>query len=46
MNETWENGGKPNFRQDFGSLGPNSEPKFFLPLLDVRNVASYHYIQF
>ena len=36
MNQTSENGKKPNFRPDFGLFGPNLDPKFsfaVLPLL-------------
>ena len=29
MNQTWENGEKPNFESNFGSFGPNLGPKFF-----------------
>ena len=27
MNQTWENGKKPDFRSDFGSFSPNLGPK-------------------
>ena len=49
MNRTWENGAKPNFRHDFGPLGPNLGPKTFfvgLTLLDLRHcrkLSSYAY---
>ena len=28
MNQTWENGEKPNFGPDFGLFGPNLGPKY------------------
>ena len=41
MNQTWENGKKPNFELDFGLFGPNLGSKIFFPwvlsLLDVRH---------
>ena len=29
INQTWENGKKPNFESDFAPFGPNSSPKDF-----------------
>ena len=29
MNQTWENGKKPNFGPDFGPFGPNLGPQTF-----------------
>ena len=40
MNQTWQNGKKPNFGPDFGPLDTNQDPQFFswvLPLLGVRH---------
>ena len=43
MNQTWENGKKPNFGPNFGLFGPNLGPKIFFvcsnstTLLDVRH---------
>ena len=49
MNQTWENGKKANFKNNFGQIGPNLGPKIllcgfsFYLMLDI--VRSYHYIQ-
>ena len=43
MNETWENGEKPNFGPDFSLFRPNLGPKSFLrvlPQLVVRNCSN------
>ena len=29
MDQTWENGKKPNFGTDFGTFGSNLDPEFF-----------------
>ena len=35
MNQTLENGKKPNFRPDFGLFGPNLGPQLFFFFLQV-----------
>ena len=42
MNETLENGEKPNFGHDFGLFSPNFGPNFFLSVLTVPR---YHPMQ-
>ena len=50
MNQTWENGEKPNFGLDFGSFGPNLElqnfSRGFYPYQMLDIVVSYHCMQF
>ena len=49
INQTWENGEKPNCGSDFGPFGPNLSPKKFFSgfyLLMLGIVASYHRIKF
>ena len=50
MDQTWENGKKPNFGLNFGSFGQNLGPKYFflwvVPLLDVRHCCKLSYMQF
>ena len=44
MNQTWENGKKPSFGNDFGTFGPNLSLQIFfswiLPLQDMTNCFS------
>ena len=41
LNQTLKNGEKPSFGANFGTFGPNSDPKkifsWILPVLDVRH---------
>ena len=47
MNQTSENGKKSNLRSDSGpNFGPQNLFLWILPVLDVRNYASYHCMQF
>ena len=47
--QTSGNAEKPNFGSDFGPVGPNLGPKYFLwilPLIVARHVSNYHPMQF
>ena len=50
INQTWENSKKPNFGPDFGLIGPNLGPTFFVCGLYIyyilNSVANYHHIEF
>ena len=50
MDQTWENGKKPNFGLNFGSFGQTLGPKYFflwvVPLSDVRHCCKLSYMQF